>query len=310
MIHRTSLVFIEPRKDPDLPAMVAELDGDESDYLLRHVETLQARADDPEAQRTRFQPGSDVPALLRKLIKAGETEFVEIVNTLATRLSASTNAATRPSPGIFAVITSGRTASRASGVVLLKLDATHEAAQFKRLARAKVKLSILKNLLPSPGDLQKGITWPDPRDGSDAVIRDRNIENALYFLNAFQLQAAPKATQTERTVLEAITRLPPDEVPRAYVAAAAKHGSADTVMAELRQEFPELDVDRAPFGAAGAVPGSVRPNKLAARGLKVVADGFEIRVPANRTERISWDREGDGWLIEIHVDTEPTWEPV
>jgi hypothetical protein len=249
-----------------------------------------------------------MPSLLKRLLGSDEARFLKTVETLTIRLATAMKAATNPNAGILAVTTSSADgAQRPEHVSVLKLDATHKGARFRLLAKGGVRLSVLKDLLPSPGQLQKGISWPDPREGSDVIIRDRNIENALYFLNAYQVQVARKASDVERTLLDAVAQLPPADVPRAYVAAASRAGSADTVVAELGSEFAGLNTDQAAFGAHGQVPGVLRPNRVAARGLKVVADGFEIRVPVDRASDITWDPSADGYVITINVDSQPRW---
>lgn len=299
------LAYIEPKVEPVLPSAVAALGTDEADYLERHVSALRDRANDADAQRSRFQPGADVPNLFKKLLSADDDTLVEITGIFATRLSNQMKVATNPNAGVLAIVITG--GGEQTYVSVLKLDATHEAASFKQLAQGKVTITLLRRLLPSPGELQKGISWPDPRPTSDAVIRDRNIQAAQYFLNAFQLEVGAKASDTERDLLAAITSLPAAEVPKAFQLAATKTGPAETVVAELQTEHPSLEAIR-PSLQPGPRAGIVRPNKIAARRIRLVAEGIEILVNPDYAGLVSWIAEGDGYVITVRVPTEPKWQ--
>lgn len=299
------LAYIEPKAEPVLPSAVASLGTDEADYLERHVSALRDRANDVDAQRSRFQSGADVPDLFEKLLSADDDTLVEITGTFATRLSNQMKVATNPNAGVFAVVITG--GGKETFVSVLKLDATHEAASFKQFAQGRVTITLLRRLLPSPGELQKGISWPDPRPASDAVIRDRNIQAAQYFLNAFQLEVGAKPSDTEKDLLSAITSLPATEVPQAFELAATKTGPAEKVVAELRTQYPNLEAIK-PSLQPGPKAGMVRPNKIAARRIRLVAEGIEILANPEYARLVTWKAEGDGYVITVRVPTEPKWQ--
>ncbi|MDQ3877018.1 MAG: hypothetical protein M3290_01520, partial [Actinomycetota bacterium] len=158
-----------------------------------------------------------------------------------------------------------------------------------------------------PGDLQKGISWPDPRANSDAIIRDRNVEAARYFLNAMQLDVGAKPVDAERQLMEAIVQLPAADVPAAYEIAATKAGPADQIVKELKEVFPSLPTDY-PAISSGPGTGFVRPNKIAARRLRVRAEGIDILIPPHVVNNVSWEQSGDEYVITIRVASEPQWD--
>lgn len=241
------------------------------------------------------------------MINCGERDFLQIVETFATRLHAEMQIVTNPSPGILAVVCSRDEDGQPNLSSVLKLDATHEAARYIR-SKDRIRINVLRELLPAPGELQKGLSVPDPRPASEVIIRDRNVEAARYFLNAFQVKVSPRPNDTSRELLDAIAHLPEGQVPRAYAAAARLEGQADVVVADLQNQFVDLDTDREAFGARGAVPGVLRPERISARPLRLKADGFVIEVPPDRAERVASHQRGDGWVITIETDTKPRWE--
>jgi hypothetical protein len=168
-----NLTFVKRKEQLVTATSWARLDPDDVDFLSRHVKSLRDAAGTEDQLVTRFQPGSGIPALLAKLLVAGQQEFIEISAELATRLQESMDQSTTPSPGVLAIIVSGQDGAPECASVL-KLDAISEAASFE-FDKGQVTLNVLRELLPAPGQLQKGISWPDPRRSiSDAVVIDRN----------------------------------------------------------------------------------------------------------------------------------------
>jgi hypothetical protein len=72
--------------------------------------------------------------------------------------------ATNPSVGVLAVVVSGD-GQKADTASVLKLDAVSEAASYKFVG-GQVRLSVLRDLLPAPGQLQKGLSWLAGRSSS------------------------------------------------------------------------------------------------------------------------------------------------
>src|SRR5262249_18749370 len=149
-------------------------------------------------------------------------------------------------------------------ISILKLDATKEAARFRELTKGVIRLHVLKDLLPAPNELQKGISWPDPRSDSDAIIVDRNLEAAKYFLNAYELDVSPRSADTERALLKAIASLPEEEVKEAYRAVADAAGAGPQIASDLKTRFTALDTTDPALRPDAAVPGLVRTNQVRA----------------------------------------------
>ena len=259
MLNAT-LTFVKRKEQLVTANSWARLDPDDVDFLSRHVKSLRDAAGTEDQLVTRFQPGSGIPALFAKLLVAGQEEFIELAG-LATRLQGSMDQSTTPSPGVLAIIVSGQDGAPECASVL-KLDAISEAASFE-FEKGQVTLNVLRELLPAPGQLQKGISWPDPRRSvSDAVVIDRNQSLAQYFFNAYELQVSPPPAVSERALGDAILHgVGRDKRAEAMQFAATLSGRADVVAAEVKRRYPSVQIDRADLGAGGVLGGYIRPRR-------------------------------------------------
>jgi hypothetical protein len=177
---------------------------------------------------------------LKEIMDADESALLSLCDRLAERLVNEMLIVSRPNPGVLAILTTSSSPEAAGPefVSILKLDATKEAARFRRSTRSEIRLQVLKDLLPAPNVLQKGISWPDPREDFEVIIRDRNVELARYFLNAYEVEVSPKAGDVEKAVLSSVSKLPPAQVPVAHRRAAQLSGSVADVVSTLKREFP------------------------------------------------------------------------
>jgi hypothetical protein len=306
MLNAT-LTFVQKKEALVTATSWAELDPDDIDFLSRHVDKLRGAAGAEDQLITRFQPGSGVPGLLGNLLMASEEEFVAISADLATRLQASMDQSTTPSPGVLAIIVSGPQGAAPAWVSLLKLDAISEAASFE-FDQGQVTLRVLRDLLPAPGQLQKGISWPDPRrTASDAIVIDRNQSLGQYFFNAYELRVSPTPAVSERVLAEAIVRgVDRNKRVQAMQFAASLGGRADEVAAKVKQQYPSVQIDREELGADGALGGYIRPKKVAAHLTRFRGDGIVVTVPYERLDRIRGPEQvAGGWQMTIRFTAEP-----
>jgi hypothetical protein len=209
---------------------------------------------------------------------------------------------------VVAVVTSGP-GKAADCVSLLKLDAEIEAAHLEKV-RDKIRLRVFRDLLPRPGDLQKGISWPDPRVGvSDVIVKDRNIGHAAYyFQNAFGVDASPNSLDTARALAEALAdNLSPSEVKDA-LELVGDGGPAEQVIPRLRDRFPNIELGGDDTTGRGPLAGFVRSRTVRAQRKVFRADGIELRVPLDQLDRVyTVYRSG---RYETRVDTSTPMTPV
>lgn len=302
---RATLTYVERDLALTAASGLAKLDVDDVDFLMRHVTKLREEATAEGALLSRFHLGSGLPDLLDKLRLASPEEFVEVSASLALRLQGSMDQATNPKVGVLAVLASGE-GDGAQVVSVLKLDAISEAASY-RLEDGQVRMTALRDLLPAPGHLQKGISWPDPRDGSEAIVIDRNVVAAKYFFNAYELQVSSTSSQAERALSEAIFKT----VPKPRRAEAVQYAStlsrqAEEVVAELRSRYPEIGTDQAALGSGEAVGGFIRQSKVAGYRVRYMADGIMVVVPWDRLGQLTGPRQaGGGWEMAIRFTARP-----
>jgi hypothetical protein len=302
---KATLVFVKRKETLTVATALADLEADDIDFLARHVSELRKKATEEDASLSRFHQGSGIPGLIGRLLHADEPELVTLSASLARRLQGSMDQSNRADPGVLAVIVTGED-QKPDMASILKLDAISEAASFK-FVKGHVRLSVLRDLLPAPGHLQKGISWPDPRAGSDTIVIDRNQTTAHYFFNAFELEISSTPREAERALSEAIIRNVPVSKRAAVMRyAGSLSGPADQVATQVHERYPEVSTDYKELGAQGALGGFIRPNKVAGHMTRFRGDGINVEVPHDRLDRIRGPRRaGAGWELTIQFSTQP-----
>lgn len=285
------------------PALVALPGTAEQDFLARHVEKVR---EDAQAGRSRFAPTAAAPGLLAGLRGAPDPAFVAGAGTLQQMLATAMAASTTPSDCVTAVIEAkDQPADQHSHITVLKLDANVEAAR-RDIQAGKVNLKVLSDLLPSPGDLQKALSWPDPRPTSDALVIDMNADTAQYFTKAYEVEVSLRSKQAEAALQAAIVDLvPQSDLSRALADAAALDGPSDQVIAALVQAHPSLGPAAQQAGATTRPAGIIRRGRAAARPVVWKADGVELRVPAGRASDVQVVQVGAEYELRVRVRTRP-----
>jgi hypothetical protein len=279
---------------------------DEADFLARHVR--KARTVTSAMARSRFRHGSTMPALLDKLRTVQDDEFEESAKHLQIALAAAMSSSTNASDCVFAVVHTSDQADEAGYITLLKLDAVVEAARTS-IETGKVTLQVLKELLPEPGDLQKGVAWPDSRSDSDAIVVDKNRSHAKYFQTAFEIEVSLKPVEAEAELTRKIVEnIPSDRQADALNKATELNGPMNEILTTLASEgFPELSEPALAASEDNRPPGIIRPNKIAARPVVWRADGIELKVPPKLMGNVKIEPhpQQQGWQITVHTLTEP-----
>jgi hypothetical protein len=303
MIHVCSLAVITERGRKVVPPSVSALDVDEEDFLQRHVDALRGEARREESPRGRFRVGSGLLTDFELALMADATEFEEIATELVTSLAKAMRGAPKALDCVVALVTDGDK-SGPGHVSLLKLDAEIEAAQLEQV-KDGIRLRVFRDLLPRPGQLQKGLSWPDPREPlSDVIIMDRNAgHTAYYFQNAYGVDASPSAMDTERALVNAIADgLPPEDAADA-LSLVGGGGPAEEVVSRIRERHPNFDPDAPELGAGGSMAGRIRSRGVTARKKEFRADGIDLRVPLDRLDRVSTAKTGDRFETRITTST-------
>jgi hypothetical protein len=286
------------------PAVVA-LGVEERDYFARHVDKI--RETKAASPRSRIEAGSTAVVELAALRDAAdEAAFAAAAAVLQARLAA-TMAGTRAADCVFAAVRV--TENGSSHVSLVKLDAVVEAARWERLLNGGVTLTVLKELLPQPGQLQKGLSWPDPRINSDVLVVDRNSDIAEYFERAFDVLVSVRSPQAEAHLATVLHRtVPAPELAPVLAAAAELEGPVDEVLTTLASDFEVLAAAAREETTDPRPSGVVRRGQVAGKPLRYRADGIEIIVPPEQLAKVGIVEGADGWVTTITTVSRPMLE--
>lgn len=298
MIRRCALGVITERGKNVVRPTLNSLTRDENDFLQRHVDELRALNREGDDVRTRLRGMSTFKEDLEELLTCDESAYVEISVRLVDALAASMRSTTRAESCVVAVVTSGSEAVPDTSS-FLKLDAQIEAARLRQ-TQGGVRLQVFRELLPAPGEMQKGLSWPDPRPGSEIILRDRNRGNAAqYFQSAFGIDASPKPLMTEEEFVDQlITELGPERAARAVATVQDKGGLVEEVAAQVRAMFPDFSGTDSQT-AQGKMPGKIRAGQLAARKRTYRSDGIKLEIPVDKLDRLTVRAEGSLWVTTV-----------
>jgi len=301
MIEKCALAVITDRGRNVIPATWSDLDGDEEDFLIRHVDRLRKTTNASET-RGRFRPDSTLEVDFSTALAADETGFVEVAGRLVQQLADAMQGVSSSSCVVALVVGVARGAAGRS-VSLLKLDAEVEAAQLDRSGNG-VRLKVFKDLLPRPGDIQKGLSWPDSRaPHSNLIVLDAVAEGtAKYFQNAYRIDASPSARTTEKALVEELSGLPPARI-AAAAAAVGNGGDAEVVIERIRSHLPDFHVKAPELGAGGSMPGMIRPQFASAAKKNYEADEIELKLPLARMGQVRTVQVGTSYETVIRTST-------
>jgi hypothetical protein len=308
MIKRCALGVITERGAEVILPTMSTLTDDEQDYLGRHVSYVRGLPVMDNTVYCVFRPGTALPAGLQLALSGTNDDFLQLAVDMVEALAATMRASPRAKENcVVALLTSTPTGSpTAEYVTFLKLDAKIEAAHLEKAKQGGIRLHVFKDLLPAPGDMQKGLSWPDPRSpGSELILHDTNSgEAALYFGNAFQLSISSRAIETEKTMVkELVKQLGPTRATEVVALVDEKGGRADEIVAVVREQYETFESTSRPLGGGGGLPGVIRPHKLSSQKLIFTADGIELRVPVGRLGAVSTRQDGDKFVTSIRTST-------
>ncbi|GAC1373553.1 MAG: hypothetical protein NVS9B11_22070 [Candidatus Dormibacteraceae bacterium] len=315
MITRCALAVITERGANVVLPTMSTLTADEQDFLGRHIAYVRALPASDNTVYCVFRPGSATRAELEVALSGSDHEFLRIATWMVEALAASMRGSPKAKENcVLALVTSTPDDSQtAQHVTFLKLDAKIEAAHLERAKTGGgIQLRIFKDLLPAPGDMQKGVSWPDPRQPkSELILHDTNSgEAALYFGNAFALSISSKAVETEKAlVTQLVKQLGPARAAEAIALVDENGGRADAVVDAVRERYTDFEPKTRPLGGGGGLPGEIRPHHLGGQKLAFSADGIELKVPISRMSAIRTVRDGDRFVTTIRTST-PLTDPV
>lgn len=299
-ISKCALAVITKRGRDVIPAAWNDLAEDEADFLERHVVELREHVQEGDA-RGKFTSGSTLQGEFEAALTADREAFVEIANRLVDSLATEMRRV-NSSACVLAFIVEEFLDS--SQVTLLKLDAEIEGARLEQIAGG-IRLRVFDDLLPRPGEIQKGLSWPDPRSPeSDVVLLDRVAHGSatIYLQHAYGIVASPASKAVEDVLRRDLAQLRGDDFERA-VEAIGDGGRVTEVVARVRDRVPHFSTMASHAPADGAPEGYVRASFSAAEPIRYEANGIKLLVPPRHRSAVRTRREGTEFVTEIRTST-------
>lgn len=299
MIEMCALSVITQRGRKVIEPTVSTLNADEEDFLSGHTQTLRDHASGT-GSRGRFRGDSTLEADFQAALSGNPVAFLAVAQRLVAQLAA-TMRSVNSKDGVVVLVVEKKHQDRV--VTLLKLEAEIDAARIQLDDNGSLHLEVLRDLLPSPGDLQKGLSWPDPRANSDLITVDANQQGtALYFQNAYRIEAAPTPSVTEKALADEITSLPGRHIAQA-VAAVDRGGDADQVVERIREVVPTFQGKAPALGVGGSMAGTIRATFVRQAKHTFKADDIELRVPLDQLAKVETRQVGTQFVTSITTRT-------
>lgn len=303
-----ALGVVQQRGRKQITPQSMNLGAAEAQYFMRHVQAV--RRHTSGTPTATVAAGSMVLGHLKSLsTTTDDDDFVDIAKRLQDSLSRAMQSTGTAKDCVFAVLRFFDSVSLEHNVTILKLDAIIEAAQWQMLANRVMDFKVLTDLLPEPGNLQKGLSWPDPRSDSEIMTIDRNSINAQYFEKAFDLLVSPRAKDAEAELLETLTKAIPAPAVASAIASVESDAPLDEVLEALTKRYPELSTSLSAVRENPRPAGRIRADIIAGRPIIWEADGIQVKVPSALFDRVETREGPDGWEITVRVSTEPKLRP-
>jgi hypothetical protein len=295
----------QPAARPRLGKDVVEV----SAFLVSHVESLLAGASSGTAPIAELGTGG-VSNHFDVLRDGSEQEFLDAADTL-TKSLVSEMSRVNSKEGVLVCATFEQPGQgRLAAALKLQVVSDHGAV-LERLDSGDLALSAVERVLDRPGELQKGLVYPDPRPDSQAVVGDKaNQREARYFLVAMGAVAEEHGKKALGDVAEALLGAVAQADGPAVIRqlGSADQGTVGDVVAAATQG---LTMTRPVEEIVEELENRERPirNVNTRAPLKATIRSGTVKVDLRSLdlERVNIEPvAGGGWDITIHVDAEPT----
>lgn len=275
-----------------------------SGLLETHLENLRGRVRNGTTPPAEFV-ASEARTRFEVLRDGSEAEFLAAATEIAQDLVSKMDK--RTDPGILVALR--RSNDGGTEAAVLKMEVTDPFAGYIRKDPTEGEvLDAVRNLLDTPGHLQKGAVFPDVRSGSEVVVGDRLAATALYFLDALGIRQVEKPSHAVAGVMRVVEDVVPE---RAQDVAALLQDSSAKSVASFVEEIPDLtqevrgdlvaraEARRRPIRELDPTRSKSLKKILRVSGLTIsgrVADMDRVKVKP---------RDDGGYRITIDVDEKP-----
>lgn len=319
-MHATRMTFCRVAKGgtvtpPALDTGVANV----SDFLVAHAASLRERAAEGSTANATFVPAvtggpAGAEQLMQDIRCGDDTAFLSAAGTLNVRLVDAMGKVGNAASGLLvcATVVDDASPPNRHAVILKLVVVSEQGAAIQKLGGVE-SLAAVKDLLDQPGDLQKGLVYPDVRPGSRAVVGDKSgRQEAKYFLDAVGVVLEMHGSKTAGALVQAVTEQTGPQVAAQVVRVlpSIPAGTPDEVLGVLRLNVPELS-EQGAATAAAALESDGRPVRQVDTAAPVKgtikAGQITIAGPPYDIADITWTEDvSGGWTVTFHSDTEPT----
>jgi hypothetical protein len=284
-----------------------------SDFLVDHVADLRKRATEGTAANASFADPADLQ-LIEDIRTGDDAAFLAAARVLGVRLVEQMAPIGNAKPGLLLCATfhSDGTPPVASAAVLKLEVVSPHGAVLQMLDSGEETLAAVKDVLDKPGDLQKGLVFPDARPASQAVVGDKAAQHeARYFLRAMGATLEAHGSGSARDLVKAVAARAGHRVAQEVVQIlpAMEPAPPTQILAALREAIPDLGEDTAAEVAdalAAAERPVVRVDTTAPVKAVLRAGALTVSGPAAEVGRITWDADPEGgWVVRFNSYQEP-----
>ena len=288
-----------------------------SAFLAAHVAGLRDRATEGSAAHALFANPADLQ-LMQDIRSGDESAFLAAAGILGTRLVAEMHHVGGALPGLLvcSTLVSDTDPTIAYAVVLKLQVVSEQGAVLQRLDTGEETLAPVTDVLDRPGELQKGLVFPDERPDSQAVVGDKAAQQeARYFLRAMGVTLEARDSASAGALVAAVAHRAGRVIAEQVVQAlpSVQPAAPREVLATLGQTIPDL-TEAAVADIAEALVTAERPvvriDTSAHVTARLRAGALTLTGPADEVRRVTWESDPEGgWRIAFRSDQEPkvTW---
>jgi hypothetical protein len=238
--HVTHMTYARVARDatPSFPRF-RPMDDGVMGFLGDHINSLFEKAQEDNATPPGRFRDQEAQRLFRDLHTGAESEFLASADALTRRLIDRMDG--RTADGLLVCVRAETPAEgRVAGVLKLEVVAPNGAV-LRQLDSGETMLAAVKDLMDSPGDLQKGALVASSLPDGQILCGDRVLHVARYFADAFDIQICCRPSDATKAFFDAVAEVAEplmSEVAAAW--SAIRPGSPREVLAELSQKVPGL----------------------------------------------------------------------
>ncbi|WP_143086236.1 nucleoid-associated protein [Amycolatopsis saalfeldensis] len=304
-IEMLTYQYVAPGNDV-LQATLREHDESTDEFLFEHFRLLVQKSESGSTPCGSFRE-QEAKDLFIKLEKGDNEEFLGAATTFTERLVSEMDLRASAGLLVFArFVDEGPTST-----AVLKLDVVSaHAGVLRQIADGSQSLEAVRDVLDSPGKLQKGLVTPDIREDSEIFVSDRLTKASEYFLRAFGVIIDARPVEAVLAVVQVVAQEVPDATVKVIsVLPKIESGPLDETLDSLVEKVPELAPKRQ------AIEDSLREQQRPVRRIdtsagfkaKIIAGAISITGPAAIVDKsVTWSPNmSQGWKVEIASTGEP-----